>query len=76
MKKTRVSELEKLIGANVNKKSEKNSPYVVMRSSVKSNDFKTLCSNKTVLENVFVGLHEANLKTTKSNRSYKNMLLI
>ena len=47
-----------------------------MRSSVKSNEFKTLCSNETVLENVFVGLHEANLKTTKSNRSYKNMLLI
>ena len=72
-KKTQVSKLKKLIGANVaivNKKSGKQTRYVVRRYmhwiansklkivlSVKSDDFKTLCTNKKVLE-------EANLETT------------
>ena len=39
-----------------------------------SKDFETLCTNKTVLENVLVGLHEARdkyLEENTSNRSFR-----
>ena len=39
-----------------------------------SQDFETLCTNKAILENVLVGLHEARgdyLEENTSNRSFR-----
>ena len=50
--------------------AEKNIGYIT-----ESQDFETLCTNKAVLENVLVGLHEAGgdyLEENTSDRSFRN----